>query len=294
MNRRLADPVAGVKAAQGEQTHASRTELGPLGTPDRRFSELVPDLPPPARPDDPPRPVLQTHDAAQRYGSLDAGLNLPEGVSAADNMTNSPLALVSHGGFSRAFLGVFPQKLPDGSAEFNSWFRIPLGSLASKRLDDPRAVDSYPIPGMTVESLVFVKNRRGQGLQQAVAELPPTQDGTRAFLRAVIDGDPADPAGGRLIDGDLLQPDWTGLIVLARGSRPYWLGSMALSPSSSPSQCNTWRSREGRRCLAAIPDPLRDLSLHRRGPRVARIYHGGGGERRGLGLECPGHPVPRP
>ena len=217
LNRRLADPVAGVKAAQGEQTHASRTELGPLGTPDRRFSELVPDLPPPARTDDPPRPVLQTHDAAQRYGSLDAGLNLPEGISAADNVTNSPLALVSHGGFSRAFLGVFPQKLPDGSAEFNSWFRIPLGSLASKRLDDPRALDSYPIPGMTVESLVFVKNRRGQGLQQAVAELPPTQDGTRAFLRAVIDGDPADPAGGRLIDGDLLQPDWTGLVVLRPG-----------------------------------------------------------------------------
>ena len=86
---------------------------------------------------------------------------------------------------------------------------MPFISTANARMPLDLAVDSFPAPGLTSQGVVLVKNRRGRGLKEFVAALPPGRGGTRFLVEELIEK--------KWIDPDVLAPGWTGLVVLRCG-----------------------------------------------------------------------------
>lgn len=189
----------GLKAAMDDSLHTTRIKLKPRENNKQRiFEEIVPVKPPIDFQKDSIRPVLQDHEVGFDFSNIELFVDVNR-----EGIPDNPLPPGNNLTKARAD---FNQFYP---VQNINWFRIPFESDTSK---------SYRISGLK-ESLPLLKLETGKTLQTVLEELPPEKIGVYFLFNQLIEGgiDELGVSQEGVIDPDLLQPGWTGLILLKPG-----------------------------------------------------------------------------
>ncbi len=194
----------GIRATMGDSLHSTRIKLK-AGEDDQRIcEEIVPVKPPVDFQEASIRPVLQDHEVVFDFNNIQLSVDVNrEGIP--DNPLPPGINL-------EAAVENFKNFIPTRKMD---WFKIPFDSITKEF----GPFGNYRIPGLK-ESLLLLKLEAGKPLQTVLQELPPEKIGVYFLFNQLIDGG-IDELGVSysegVIDPDLLQPGWTGLILLKPG-----------------------------------------------------------------------------